>query len=216
MIVTDIETTGLTGRNGIWQIGCLEFENPSNNFLGECRIDDEDVIDEIALKLTGKTEKDLRDPNKRSQKTLVREYLDFVEGIKNRVNIGQNIGWDISMIQDKAIKYGLHDEFLRVINQRTMDLHTIAQEKYFEFNGVYLIDEEGRDAMNLSRTLEMCGMKDDRMNVRGQEITKQGKIHNGLEDCRLEAECYSRIKLGKILLQEYIQFEIPKVLRRTK
>ena len=83
MIVTDIETTGLTGRNGIWQIGCLEFENPSNDFLGECRIDDEDIIYEIALKLTGKTEKDLRDPNKRSQKTLIREYLDFVEGIKN-------------------------------------------------------------------------------------------------------------------------------------
>ena len=36
MIVLDIESSGLdSGRCGIWQIGALEFENPSNTFLQE-------------------------------------------------------------------------------------------------------------------------------------------------------------------------------------
>lgn len=214
MIVLDIETSGLSGINGIWQIGTLELENPNNFFLEECRIDDEDIIDEIALKLTGKTESDLRNTTLQSQKNLIRNYFNFVEGIKDRIIIGQNIGWDITMIQYKAIKYDLHDEFLRVVNQRTMDLHTLAQERHWDWHGKYLKDENGRDIMNLSRTLEMCGIKDDRMNTVGKKITKEGRTHNALEDCRLEGEVYSRIKFGKNLFPEYSQYEIPQYLRR--
>ncbi|MBS3072690.1 hypothetical protein J4477_02565 [Candidatus Pacearchaeota archaeon] len=214
MIITDIETSGLTGREGIWQIGCLEFENPDNYFLEEGRIDNEDLIDSMALKLTGKTEAELRNPNLQSQEQLIRNYLKFVEKVKNRVNIGVNIGWDISMIQDKAIKYGIHDEFLRVINQRAMDLHTLAQEKYWMVNGVYLTDDNGRDVMNLSRISEMCGIEDNRMNITGKNVVKEGEPHDALEDCRLEAECYSRIKFGRGLLSKYTKFEIPENLRR--
>ena len=45
MIVVDIETSGMLDSNvGIWQIGAVEFENPSNTFLEDGRIDDSDVV----------------------------------------------------------------------------------------------------------------------------------------------------------------------------
>ena len=72
----DIETTGInTGEGGIWQIGAFELENPESYFLQEGRIDDEDKIMEEALKITEKTEEELRDKNKQSQKQLILNFL---------------------------------------------------------------------------------------------------------------------------------------------
>jgi len=43
---------------------------------------------------------------------------------------------------------------------------------------------------------------------------KEGKAHNALEDCRLEAECFSRLVYGQNLIQEYARFPIPKYLTK--
>ena len=48
MIILDIETSGLRPEeNGIWQIGAVDFYNPENIFLDECRIDQEDKVEEV-------------------------------------------------------------------------------------------------------------------------------------------------------------------------
>lgn len=74
MIVLDIETSGIyPERHGIWQIGALELENPSNVFLEEGRIDDEDVVEEEAVKVHGKNEAYLRNSEKQSQRELIEE-----------------------------------------------------------------------------------------------------------------------------------------------
>ncbi len=215
MIVLDIETSGIdTGRCGIWQIGALELENPRNYFLEEGRIDDDDDVDVGALKVTGKTEVELRDRKKQSQKQLILNYLNWVCSRKEKIFLGQNVGMDISFIQNKCIRYIIMDKFREAQSQRAFDLHTLAQERYKEINGVYLLDERGKSKMNLASALEFCGLPDERRLMHGDEIKKQGKSHNALDDCKLEGECFSRLKYGRSTFKEFSKYKIPGELRK--
>ncbi len=213
MISLDLETSGLdSGRCGIWQIGALELENPTNYFLQEGRIDDEDEVVEGALKVTGKTEEELRDKKKQSQKQLIVNYLDWLNTIKEKLFIGQNVGWDISFIQNKCIRYGIMNKFREVQSQRSFDLHTLAQERYKQIEDKYLLDEKGKSKMNFSAIIGICGIPDERIKVTGTEVVKQGKPHNALEDCKLIGECFYRLIEGKNLFPEYSKYKIPKEL----
>ena len=216
MIVTDIETSGLdSGRCGIWQIGALELENPKNYFLEEGRIDDEDTIEKEALIVIGKTESELRDKRKQTQKQLILNYLNWAEKVDERIVGGHNVGWDISFIQNKSMRYGIMPQFREVSGQRTIDLHGLAQEEYRKLNGKYFL-KNGKSDMNLSKVLDFCGMKDDRIRIENNVVVQKGKSHGALEDCRLEGECIYRIRDGKGLFKEYSKFKVPEYLRRTK
>ena len=215
MIVLDVESSGLdTGKCGIWQIASIDLDNPKNYFLEEGRIDDEDLVEEGALKITGKTEEYLRDPKKQSQKQLISNYLEWRKSCKEKINTGQNIGWDFNIIQNKCIRYGMLDKLHEIIGQRTIEVHTLAQEKYFEINGEYSEDENGKSNMNLTKILEFCGLSDKRMNLELEKATKKGTAHNALEDCKLAGECYYRLKYGKNLFPEFKKFKIPEHLRK--
>lgn len=202
MIVVDIETSGLDFEKcGIWQIGALDFNNPENQFLGEARIDEEDKIldegDETVAEITGKNEEQLRDKTKQSQKQLIENFFKWVEKIKIKNFMCQNPEFDVGFILTKARKYGLEIPF----PHRTFDLHTVAQVKHFQIKGEFLI-KENKSELGLTNILSFVGMRDDR------------GAHNGLEDAKLEAECFSRLLFGKNLLPEYSKFKIPGVLRK--
>jgi DNA polymerase III epsilon subunit-like protein len=215
MIVLDIESSGLdSGKCGIWQIGALELENPKNYFLEEARIDDEDEVTESALKVIGKSEEELRDRKKQSQRQLILNYIKWLSPVREKLFMGQNIGWDISFIQNKCMRYGVMDKFREVQSQRAFDLHTIAQERYKAIKGFYLFDEKGKSKMNLTAILEFCGLPDERILMNGNKIEKQGKSHNALDDCKLEGECFSRLVYGKNIFPEFSQYKIPEVLRK--
>ena len=88
MIIVDLETSGLDNEKcGIWQIGAVDLEDPENTFFEDGRIDDEDLIEEGALKVTGKTEKELRDNKKKSQRELLVNFFNWVEDIKVKIMI---------------------------------------------------------------------------------------------------------------------------------
>jgi DNA polymerase III epsilon subunit-like protein len=215
MIVLDIETSGInTGDCGIWQIGAIELENPNNYFIEEARIDDEDVVTKSALVVTGKTEKELRDTKKQPQKQLIIDYLEWVSKIKEKMFLGQNVGWDINFIQNKCIKYNIMELFRKVQSQRSIDLHTLAQERYKQLNGFYFLDEKGKSKMDLTSILAFCGIPDKRIEVRESKKIREGKPHEALEDCRLEGECYWRLAYGKNLFHEFKKFKIPNCLKR--
>lgn len=200
MIVLDIETSGLdTGRCGIWQIGALDMET-EKEFLEEARIDEEDEIMEEALDLTGKTEKELRSKNRQSQKQLIENFFNWLEKFNERIIAGHNVTWDLTFIQNKCLKYNLRKRFRKLLpNVRAIDLHTLAQLVYRKKKGKFLI-KEGRSGMKLKKVLEFCGIKDERKQSIGEgKISKKGKPHNALEDCKLEAECF------KILLKELLK-----------
>lgn len=212
MIILDIETTGLTNDCGICEIGAIDLNNLENYFLQDCKIDKENIITEGALKVNGRTREQLYDSSKQSQKQLIENYLNWIETKNEKMFFGQNVGWDISMIQSKCIQYGAHKRFLEIHGQRGMDLHCIVQEKYLELHGKYCLDKNNKSGMNFSKLLEFCGLPDERINVRGGEIIKKGKPHTALEDCKLEGESIYRLKFGENLFPEYTKFIIPDYL----
>lgn len=216
MIVLDIETSGLTPNEGIWQIGAIDLNDPRNVFLEEARIDDEDKIDPGALKITGKTEEDFRDKNKQSQKELISNYLDWVSKIDEKVIFGHNIGWDISMIQTKCFKYNLFEKFAKIHRQRGIDLYTIAQIRNLQIKGSFAKKEDGKGAFSLSHVLEFCGISDNRIAIvdYSANTIREGKAHNAIDDCKLEAECFFRLTKGEGFFEEFKMFEIPHYLKK--
>lgn len=212
MIVLDIETSGkYTIRYGIWQIGAVDMET-EEEFLEESRIDDDEVSEE-ALRVTGKTERELRDKKKLSQKEMIKHFIAWVKNKNERLIAGHNIWWDVMFLQNKCIEYELIDELDEAIGHRVIDTHSLAQFIYKKKNGKFKT-ENGKSSMNLSIILEMCGMKDERIQLKKGELVKEGKPHNALEDAKLTAECFSRLVYGKNLFSEYSKFSIPEVLRK--
>ena len=199
MIVVDMEASGLDiERCGIWQIGAVDLNNIENTFFEEARIDEDDIIEQGALKVIGKTEKDLRDKSKQSQKDLLNNFFNWVKDIKIKVLVSQNPqALDFPMFILKANKYKLKLPF----HYRAFDLHSLAQMKYFELNGEFLKIQD-KSNMGLGNILKLVGMSDPR------------KDHNALEDAKLTAECFSRIIYGESLFEEYFKFKVPKCLKQ--
>ena len=128
---------------------------------------------------------------------------------------GQNVGWDISFIQNKCLSYGLMNKFREVQSQRSIDLHALIQERYRQIHGHYLLDEKGKSKMDLSQELEFCGLPDERVQLKEGKVVKKGKPHNALDDCKLEGECFSRLRDGKDLFPEYKTFPVPSYLVKS-
>ena len=201
MIVLDIEASGLDFEKcGIWQIGAIDFES-NEEFLEECKIDDEDLILETSdsknvLEIIGKSEEELRDKNKQTQKEMIEKFFEWVAKRKEDIFLCMNPQFDIGYIWVKARKYGLEVKF----QFKAFDLHTISQLKYFEIHNDFLF-EEGKSKMGLKRICDFCGVEDRR------------DKHNALEDCKLTGECFSRLVYGKNIFSEYSKFEIPGELK---
>ncbi len=170
MIVLDIETSGMDFlKCGIWQIGAIDLENPENQFLEESRIDDEDIVTESAKKITGKTETELRDVKKQSQKQLLKRFFEWCEKAKVKNFICQNPQFDTTFLILKAKKYDLKYPF----HYRTFDLHSIASLKYKQIKGNFLIDKDHSD-MSLDNTLKFCGIEDIRIKMENGKVVKEG------------------------------------------
>jgi len=210
MIIVDIETSGTFDpiKYGIWQIGAIEFNNPKNTFLQNARIDDQDEILKEALTVTGTTEQQLRDKSKQSQEQLLINFFNWVSKIENKILVAHSTPFDYSYLAIKATKYNLKFPF----SYRTLDLHPIAFQKYFQINKSFPIEEE-KSIMNLAKVQEFCGMKDTRIQLKEGKVIQEGSSHNALEDAKIEAECLSRILYGKPLLEEFKQFPIPENLK---
>lgn len=197
MIVVDIETSGMHYVEcGIFQIGAIDTDNPENHFVDECRIDDDDIVIQEALDVTGKTEKYLRDTNKQSQKQLLEKFITWCGSIKIKNFVCQNPQFDFAFIKIKTEKYGLQ----MPVHFRCFDLHTAASLKYVQVYG-QLLTRNNHSDMGLPNVLRFCGMEDDRT------------THDALEDAELTAECLSRIFYGKNLLKKFEAYAIPKYLK---
>jgi len=214
-VVMDIESSGLDRIScGIWQIGAVDLNNPKNVFLEEGRIDDEDEVEEDALKVIGKTEEELRDGGKQSQKELISSFFAWMNKRPMRNLLCQNPQFDIAFIEIKAKKYGLK----KAMQHRAFDLHSIAQTIYKKIHGKFKTreakDTKGKESdMNLTNILEFCGIPDKRVFLDTKGKVHKGNPHNALEDCKLTGECFSRIIYGKNLFPEYSKYKIPESLK---
>jgi DNA polymerase III epsilon subunit-like protein len=201
MIVVDIETSGVDFvKCGIWQIGAVDFENPERIFIQEARIDDEDTLftgnDKKLFDIIGKTEEQLRDKTKQSQKEMLKNFFKWCEKSKIKNFMCENPQFDVAFLEIKALKYGLKFPF----SYRAYDFHSVAQLKHLQVNKKILVDGKGSAGLNF--LLPFCGVKDER------------GFHNALEDAKLTAECFSRIFYGKNLLEQYKNQQIPEYLKQ--
>jgi len=212
-VVVDIEASGGNPlEHGIWQIGAIDL-NTMEEFLEESKIDDEDKVAEEALMIIGKTEEELREKNKQSQKELLKKFFKWLEERKMKNLLCHLPEFDQGFLRKKMLKYFKEDPFWPDFH-RPFDLHTIAQVKFFELNGKFLTKEDNNSDMGLKNILKLCGMNDERRAVREGKISREGKPHNALEDAKLTAECFSRLMYGKNLFPEFSKFEIPKELKK--
>jgi DNA polymerase III epsilon subunit-like protein len=210
MIVLDIETSGLNAlKNGVWQIGAIDLDNLQDVFLGESRIDDDDIVNLEALSMFDKTEEALRDINNSSQREMLEKFIRWLEDKKERNFLCQNPGFDVNFIIVRMKKYGLKFPF----HHRSYDLHSIAQLRYFQLNKKFLIKGD-HSGMSLTEVLKFVGIPDLRVKMdENEKMIKEGKPHNALEDAKLTAECFNRIVYGENLLGENSQFEVPDYLK---
>ncbi len=200
-IVLDIEASGLDKvKCGIWQIGAIDL-NQGEEFFQESHIDSDDEIlttqdaKRPVLEVIGKTEEELRDLTKQTQKQLLMKFFEWVSERPMKNFLCQNPQFDVGFLEIKARKYHLDIPY----NFKSFDLHTTAQNKYEDCYGEILTKED-HSCMGLAKALELCGMEDNR------------KVHNALEDAKLTAECYFRLRYGKNLFSEFSKFKIPEVL----
>jgi len=198
MIVVDIEMSGTDIlKNGIWQIGAIDTDDPEKYFLDECRIDDDEETDDEAMSACNFTEERLRDKNKQSQKELLDKFFTWCEYSKIKNCICQGPQVDTAFLKAKASKHNVKYPF----HWRAFDLHSMASLKYKEIYGHILISDNHSD-MSLAKIIFFCGMKDNRTG------------HNALEDAKLTAECFVRIVYGKKFLKEFEDYEIPAYLQQ--
>ena len=212
MIVLDIETSGVyTEKHGICEIAAMDFDNLENTFHGECRIDDDEGMLEQALKIIGKTEEELRDKKRQSQKELLKGFFEWCKTVKVKNICSQNPFFDLQFISMKARKHLLETP----LPYKSFDLHTIANVKYFEVYGEFLVKDNNSD-MGFTNVLNFCGLNDNRMSInqKTNEIIKEGVPHDALNDTKLHAEAFSRLVYGKNLLKQFVEMPVPDYLKK--
>jgi DNA polymerase III epsilon subunit-like protein len=193
MIVLDTETTGLDPqKNSLLSIGALEFENPENQFYGECRIWEGAEIHDKALEVNGFSEAEVTDPEKPLPGELLESFFAWVESCAETDVAGHNVTFDTGFLLAEAVRSDLGYPFAH----RVVDTYSLAW-MYLIQAGKSIPQKDGRSGIDSDFVFTYVGISEER----GE--------HNALEDAKLTAEAISRLVYGKQLLEEYKEFPIP-------
>ena len=196
MIVVDVEASGTEHhKHSIVSVGALDFDHPEKQFYEECRIWDGARIEEEALAVNGYTREQITDPKKQTEGELVRHFIDFALGVRERTIAGQNPSFDRDFLKSAAERAG-HTNW--PFAHRTIDTHTLCYMHMVKRGIAPPTDEEHkRSALNLDAVLDYCG------------IPEEPKPHNALTGAWSHAEVIARLLFDKKLLPEFNRFEIP-------
>ncbi len=211
MIVLDIECSGpVVEKHGICEIAALDSDNPQNIFHEECRIDEDETCSLQALEVIGKTEADIRDKKRQTQKELLGQFLKWSKTVKVNICVCQHPLFDLDFIFQKARKYGIE----HTLHYRSLDIHTIASYRYFQLHKKFILRKD-YSGMDFTHVLEFCGLEDNRisMDQKTRKVLREGVPHNALSDARMTLECFSRLVYGKGLLDEFASKPIPEYLK---
>ncbi len=181
-------------KDSILSIGALDLENPENRFYGECRVWDGAHINDEALEVNGFSEAEARDPEKKSESDLVREFLEWSKNLSNRTLAGQNPSFDRDFLEAAAHRAHLPWD----LAHRTIDTHTLCYMHITKQGKAPAMDSEHhRSALDLDAILNYCGIPDE------------PTPHNALTGALSHAEVISRLLYDRKLLPEFSDFEIP-------
>lgn len=200
MIVVDVETTGTDSeKHSLISIGAIEFENPNNEFYGECQIWKGAHIDNRALGVNGFSREDITDPTKQTIEMLMRGFLAFVASCQDKTLAGHNVAFDVAFLQKSARLSGVEWS----LAHRTIDTHTLV---YFD------MVREGRE----------IPLKNEHSDITSDKVFEyvglrvQRETHNALEDAKLTAESIHRLFYKKPLMAEFSKQPLPAHLINSR
>jgi len=196
MIVVDTETTGLDPyKNSIVSIGALDLFNPENQFYQECKIWDGAEVTEEALKINGFSDAEIIDPNKKDLEEIIKDFLKWAEDIKDKTMAGENPSFYRDFLKSSVQKYGME----WTLSHRTIDLHSLCYTHYLK-RGLKPPIKDNKTDLNSDKILNYIGLPDE------------PRPHNALTGAKVEAEAFSRLIFGKLLLREFKNYPIPDYL----
>lgn len=193
MIIVDVETTGTSpNAHSLASIGAIDFDNPKDQFHGECKIWPGAHIDKEALAINGYTQEELMDIKKMTEGELVKSFLNWAKDRKNHTLAGQNPFFDTAFIQAGAARN--HIDF--PLAHRIVDLHSIA---YFHMilHGIKPPTQHSRSAIDSDTIMAYVG------------IPAEPKPHIALNGAKWEAEAFHRLFSNKPLFGEFKKFRVP-------
>jgi DNA polymerase III epsilon subunit-like protein len=196
MIFVDTETTGVSSQvHGLLSIGAIDFNNPENEFYGECRAFDGARMSTEAFEVNGFSEESACDHHKISERVLVEKFIEWTKTIEDRTFAGENPSFDRDFIRAACDR----NHIIWPFAYRTIDLHSVAVAHVLR-QGREMVIKNGHSALSLDTISIMVGLP-----------LREG-AHNALFDARIEAEAFHRIVYNQKLLPEFKEFEIPSSL----
>lgn len=194
MIVLDVESTGLSPvHNSILSIGALDLDDPTNQFYDECRVWEGAQIEDAALAINGFTYEEARDPRRKSEADLIRDFVAWAtDRPVNRMLAAQNPSFDLEFVQAACARAGIECPF----GKRTIDVHTLTWT-HMMLQGVVPPTDKHRSAISLDAALNYCG------------IPGEPKPHNALMGAMCHAEVIARIAYTRKVLPEFEMYDIP-------
>lgn len=182
-------------KNSLVSVGAIDFDNPTRQFYGECRVWDGAHIEPEALEVCGFTEAEVTDPSKQTEGELVQKFIAFGADMADNTFGGQNVFTDSSFLKAAAARAG-HTEW--TFAHRIIDSHTLAWMHMVKRGLTPPVDPAKKHtALNLDAVLNYCG------------IPEEPQPHNALTGAKSHAEVISRLLYDKKLLPEFEQYEIP-------
>ncbi len=195
MIIIDIEASGTNyEKHSIVSLAALDIENPENRMYEECRIWDGAHISPESLAISGFSEEEARDPQKKSEGEVVRMFLEWSQHFADRTLVGQNVSFDRDFLRAASEREGLSWD----LAHRTLDTHSFCYMHMVKRGITPPIDpDHRRSALNMDAVLNYCGIPDE------------PQPHNALTGALCHAEVVSRLLYNKKLLPEFDAFPIP-------
>lgn len=196
MIVLDVETSGLSPENNsIMSVGAVDFSNPTRQFYEECRVWDNAQVSLGALHVNGFKMEDAYDPNKKTLNKVMNLFQEWTRNIEDITIAGENPDFDRNFLSSSFVKAGLEWCF----GHRVIDLHSLSYAHMCK-KGANLPLNKNRIGISLDVTLNYVG------------LPSEPKPHNALTGAKMEAEAFSRIIYGKLLLDEFKKYGVPEYL----
>jgi len=193
MIIIDVEATGVDEvKHSILSIGAIDFDNPTNQFYEECQAFPGAHIMEKALEINGFTEEQATDPLKQSDEEMVKHFIEWSKGVKERTFAGQNPSFDRDFVHRAVDRYHLEWPFAF----RTIDQHSVCYTHMIK-RGVTPPVERNRSDLNSDKIMAYVG------------IPTEPHPHNALNGAKVAAEALSRLLYGRKLLPEFEKFDLP-------
>ena len=196
MIILDTETTGTDWRaHSLLSIGAVDFDDPENEFYGECRIFEGAHVDPDALMINGFTEDHIKDPSAQTDKELLLKFMEWTKGVGDITFAGENPSFDRDFLRAVAERHKIDWPFA----YRTIDLHSVAYAHMLK-KGIEPPSKNRHTGLSTDSILSYVG------------IPERTGPHDALGDALLEAEALSRLLYGEGRIGDFDKYPVPSHL----